>query len=334
MVLPFLLGAAAIGAGVKGIQKGVQAVSDNSKAKNIYEKSQNKYQETERDLNYYRRNTGESLKKLGTLKLAVWDEQLGRFIGLFEQLNNVELTGQANVEEMNAARFTDDELKQMKSISLKAQEALLGGAGALGSGALAGVAAYGGAMMFASASTGTAISTLAGAAATNATLAWFGGGALAAGGFGMAGGVAVLGGIVAGPVLAVGGMMIAAKARENLANAKKYKAKARKAVEEMNNAIAVLEAINDVARQFDGVITKLSQGFVPVLDDLESIIAYAGKDYAFYTQEQKQQVHIAVQFAQLLKLVLETPLLTSDGAVDRNCFKALQKGQKALSSNS
>lgn len=42
------------------------------------------------------------------------------------------------------------------------------------------------------ASTGTAISTLSGAAATNATLAAFGGGSLAAGGFGITGGVIVL----------------------------------------------------------------------------------------------------------------------------------------------
>ena len=31
MVLPFLLGAAAISAGVTGIKKGIQAASDNSK---------------------------------------------------------------------------------------------------------------------------------------------------------------------------------------------------------------------------------------------------------------------------------------------------------------
>ncbi|AVI91336.1 hypothetical protein CW753_18200 [Klebsiella pneumoniae] len=39
------------------------------------------------------------------------------------------------------------------------------------------------------ASTGTAIGTLSGVAATNATLAWFGGGAVAAGGAGMSGGM-------------------------------------------------------------------------------------------------------------------------------------------------
>ena len=57
-----------------------------------------------------------------------------------------------------------------------------------------------------SASTGTALATLNGVAATNATLAWFGGGSLAAGGGGMAAGSAALGGIVAIPALAITGI--------------------------------------------------------------------------------------------------------------------------------
>jgi hypothetical protein len=65
-----------------------------------------------------------------------------------------------------------------------------------GAGVLAGAAFYAGATSliaaFGAASTGTAISSLGGIAATNATLAWFGGGSLAAGGFGMAGGSVVL----------------------------------------------------------------------------------------------------------------------------------------------
>ena len=330
MVLPFILGAAAIGAGVTGIKKGIDAVSDNSKAKQLQEDTRAIYEISERDLKYFRRNTTESLEQLGRLKLNVWDKQLGRFVRLFEQLKNVEFTGQANVGELNATKFTTEELRQMKNLSLKAQEVMVGGAGALGSGALVGMATYGGAIMFASASTGTAISSLAGAAATNATLAWFGGGSLAAGGFGMAGGMVVLGGIVAGPVLAVGGMMMAAKARENLANAQKYQAEARKVVEEMNNAIAILEAINDVALKFDEIIQKLSQTIVPVLDGLESTIIASGIDYSLYDPSQKRQVHLAVQFAQALKLVLETPLLTKEGGIDNRCFKALEAGKQVF----
>ncbi|MGI2258817.1 hypothetical protein [Shewanella sp. GXUN23E] len=70
---------------------------------------------------------------------------------------------------------------------------VVGGASAVGAWAIV--------SLVGSASTGTAIATLSGVAASNATLAWFGGGALAAGGAGMAGGAAVLGGIVALPMM-------------------------------------------------------------------------------------------------------------------------------------
>lgn len=70
---------------------------------------------------------------------------------------------------------------------------LVGGSTALG--------AWGLVSLIGSASTGTAISSLSGIAATNATLAWFGGGSLATGGAGMAGGFWVLGGIVAAPII-------------------------------------------------------------------------------------------------------------------------------------
>jgi hypothetical protein len=63
------------------------------------------------------------------------------------------------------------------------------------------VGAWGVVSLVGSASTGTAISSLSGVAASNATLAWFGGGSLAAGGAGMAGGFWVLGGIIAAPMI-------------------------------------------------------------------------------------------------------------------------------------
>lgn len=74
------------------------------------------------------------------------------------------------------------------------------GAGSIAGGSLA-VGSWGLVMAVGSASTGAAISGLYGVAATNATLAWFGGGALAAGGAGMAGGAAVLGGLFALPLV-------------------------------------------------------------------------------------------------------------------------------------
>ena len=66
--------------------------------------------------------------------------------------------------------------------------------------------AYAGVAALATASTGTPIAVLSGAAASSATLAALGGGSLAAGGWGMVGGTALLTGMVALPTVILGGM--------------------------------------------------------------------------------------------------------------------------------
>ncbi|MDM8566637.1 hypothetical protein QUF74_13425 [Candidatus Halobeggiatoa sp. HSG11] len=78
---------------------------------------------------------------------------------------------------------------------------IAGGIGAA-AGTLASATAFGLVTTFATAGTGTAIASLSGAAATNATLAWIGGGTLAAGGGGVAAGITVMTGGVA--LIAIG----------------------------------------------------------------------------------------------------------------------------------
>lgn len=98
-------------------------------------------------------------------------------------------------------------LLDWKKASVQAVEVLGGLVSSAASGAATAASAYGLVGMLASASTGTAISALSGAAATNATLAWLGGGTLAAGGGGVAAGTLVLGGLVAGPAIMVIGFV-------------------------------------------------------------------------------------------------------------------------------
>lgn len=103
---------------------------------------------------------------------------------------------------------------RLKSNANGVGQLIAGGAtGAAAGAAVGGVAAYGAFVAAASlgtASTGVAISTLSGVAATNATLALLGGGTLAAGGAGVAGGTMVLAGIVAAPaaILFAGGLVL------------------------------------------------------------------------------------------------------------------------------
>jgi hypothetical protein len=90
----------------------------------------------------------------------------------------------------------------------QARIGLAGGFGALGAAASAQGADLWGVSTFAAASTGTAISGLSGAAATNATLAWLGGGTLAAGGGGMAAGAVVLNMIMFAPGVLIAGLTV------------------------------------------------------------------------------------------------------------------------------
>lgn len=99
---------------------------------------------------------------------------------------------------------------------------------------------------FATASTGTAISTLSGAAATNAALAFLGGGSLATGGGGMAVGAAALNFVTIGPAILVSGLVVAGQGE-------KAKTKARENEAAVNVAIA---SVQETKAKFDGVIAR------------------------------------------------------------------------------
>lgn len=330
MPFPLLLIGAAALIGGYGVKKGIDAYSDSEEASEIDEAARNLLAQAESKIKSARKDGAGQLEKLGRQKFDMWDRQLGRTVSLLERIRNVELHGAAEAGALGAKTFSRADLAKMKEVSMLASEAVGGGLGALGSGALVGMASYGAATMFATASTGTAISSLGGVAATNATLAWFGGGSLAAGGLGIAGGTAVLGGIVAAPVLAVGGMALAAKAREKLAAARANHAKAKQAASEMRAATALVKGIRKVAAEVHSVLTRLDERMTPVLDDLQQVIARRGLDYSTWPEADRRKAHLAVTFAVGIKIVLEAPILTKEGALTATYPKALAHGRKLL----
>lgn len=324
MPIPIILAGAALAAGAFGVKKGVDAYNDNTRASDLQTEARQLFEGAQQQLELSRTQTSETLDELGKLKLEVWEKQLGRFVQLFGQLKNVELEGGAELGTLKA--FTPEELAEMSSISLRASEVLTGGVTALGAGALAGMAAYGGAFMLGTtATTGTAIASLSGVAATNATLAWLGGGALTAGGLGMAGGMAVLGGLVAGPALAIAGALFAAKAEENLANARKILAEAKMAKGQIDSAMGVLRAIDRLARDYHQAILQLEGRMSQVLDRLQALIQSNGNNYAKFDEQHRKVVHLSLQFAQSMKMLLETPLLTREGEVAPNAKRDLEE---------
>lgn len=135
------------------------------------------------------------IKKAGirTLKRARW---VVRHEGMFDSQERITRTGLPHAAS---------DLEKIDT-TIRTHETAVAACGGAGAGALAASGAWALVSAFGTASTGTAISGLGGAAATNAALAWFGGGTLAAGGGGMAAGSLVLGGFVLVPAVIFGAM--------------------------------------------------------------------------------------------------------------------------------
>lgn len=151
-------------------------------------------------------------------------------------------------------RFSDhSHLLQKKQKALEVQGSLAG-AGALaglGVAALGPSAAMTIATTFGTASTGTAIASLSGAAAQSAALAWLGGGTLAAGGGGAAGGAMVLAamgpvGIAAAGVMLGGGAVLASKKNNEIAeHADAY---ARALETQINRSRVLLKTVEEIRK--------------------------------------------------------------------------------------
>ena len=204
-----------------------------------------------------RKNTNIYFIRLGKLKANIFSKNIKFLVDEIRKRkdSSSKIKGyQESIEELNLPN-----LEKMVLNSLELESGLLSGAA---SGALAGLGAYGSVGLLATASTGTAIASLSGAAATNATLAWLGGGSLAAGGIGMAGGSAVLGGFVAGPAIAITGLMMASKAEEALTKARAYEAEVDKKIAEMKEMSAVLDGLQANAKEMMNTLERLIPFFL------------------------------------------------------------------------
>lgn len=111
-------------------------------------------------------------------------------MSVFDVLNEYVFEPAGNIIDSTADFVSENPIK---TVAIVATTVATGGASLAFAGPIA--AAAGGTGLLGVASTGTAISTLSGAALTNASLAALGGGSVAAGGAGMAGGTMVITGI-------------------------------------------------------------------------------------------------------------------------------------------
>lgn len=331
MPLPFLLGAAAVALiGGYGIKKGLDAKSDFDDAESINEDAQNIYENARRSLDRSRKKTQKALESLGRQKLSLVQDGLEPFVETYSKIKRVDYE-EADLLDDKLPAVSRDGVQEIREVVLHMEEVIGGTAGALGTSALAGLAAYGSVGVLGTASTGTAIAGLSGAAATNATLAWLGGGSLAAGGFGIAGGAAVLGGIVAAPVLLVGGLMMASKAEEAKRNAQSNRHKAREAETAMQEAEVASRDIARIAVQVRNTLERLQDYLCQDLESLKELVSVS-TDFRTYDREERDLVLRSASLAVTAKNLAETTLLEEDGSITSDIRQELRTTKRSLKS--
>lgn len=189
-----------------------------------------------------------------------------------------------NREIYEKAEISKEQLNEWKIASFQVPDILTAIAKGGAAGVASSVGAYGVISVFGKASTGTAISSLNGAAAHNAKLAWLGGGSIASGGGGMALGNIVLNSTIVGPGILVSGFFMNRRAEE---------------IEtEVYNKISEM----DVAEQEIDKQLKILAVIFQRIDELEnSTIQLTNNLNEFVKQAKSEKVEDAFQVARMAK---------------------------------
>ena len=333
MPLPLIPVAIGLGASALfGLYKGGKAIVDHNDADDLNNDSTNIIEQYSDKLDDARAVCGIALEELGKAKYSALTGNIENFIQVFSQIKNVEFNQATNLDNLNVAEFSDEVLNELKQEISMLSSAGIGVVGGAAAGAMTAFGAYSGTMALATAGTGTYIGTLSGAAATNATLAWLGGGTLASGGLGVAGGALMLNAIAAAPALAIAGWYMGNKAEKKLEEAKTNKALAEKFAADAKANITLLENITEIALQLSDIISELRKTSRRQTNALKKLIETSGSDYSGYAEDEKSFIFKCVKTIQLLKAVIDTPILDKDGNLLGDTKSRVAKLEKSVKS--
>jgi hypothetical protein len=316
-IIPFILGGAAILLGGAGIGAGIDGISKQDEANKIGKSAQGRYELAKKSLETTFRETDDLAREYGEFQIEIKLETIKRFVDFVERIKRKgALKDLCYLEGLEY--ISNQQLQEYKAATLEAERLASGAFKAAGAGVAASQGALGLIGLFGTASTGTAITGLSGAAAWNATLAWLGGGSLAAGGGGMALGTLVLGGIAVGPALMIGGFVLGGEGEKALTKARQYEAKVNTEIAKLSASEDFFEQVQSRIVELEKLLCSLNRRAINNLRELES------REQDFTTQRdgeifQQTSLLIFQQTALLIKAIaeiLKTPVLNQEGKVN------------------
>ena len=326
-LIPVLIGGAALVTAAFGAKKGYDAYEDTKTADYWHNRAKEMYSETESDLNEARKAAQDTFEKLGQLQANIVENELTSYAELIDKLDIKSNVDFANI----VGKETMDKLVEVRQSIVSLETTLGAVAGSAAAGALAGFGAFGGAGLLATASTGTAISALSGVAATNATLAWFGGGSLAAGGLGMAGGTLVLGGIVAAPVIAVAASVFAASAEKKKYDAYAYYDSVEALCEAMRGEDLTHKQILAKSSEKIEILETNRQEMEELIGEVESIMLDKGVSISIWNKIEQRVLKTLMQLAGVVVTTINAPIMNDEDELTKQLREHQEKCKELMS---
>ncbi|MBR2215034.1 MAG: hypothetical protein IJ849_04670 [Selenomonadaceae bacterium] len=320
MLVPVILMGVSAAAGAFGVRKGIDANRKNEEASAVMAEVKDIITEANRLMKAQKEQTQKDLELFSKSKIHILSNALTPFVSEFKKIKNVDFKKTIYSHELSKFLPQSPEIADISEVTFTANKIASAGTLSTAGSALVSFGAYGSVMYggFAAASTGTAIGTLSGAAATNATLAWLGGGSLATGGMGIAGGTAVLGGLVAGPALALGGAILDRQAENKLLEALTNKDEAIRFQKNVNKSVEILRILRERSKNLNRAMVMLSQNIPRLIGNMRRDNGKYQCDYRLFSEKAKDNLCIAAMIAKVIKGIVDVKLLDDKGNLTFN----------------
>lgn len=305
LILPTVIIALSGISGAGGIALSAKSMVDsfNASATTRYVQEQNeknvlRFQACSEKLN-------DSLEDLGKQRMII-TKNFSVFVNAFEKIHN-----RPNFTTSESVQLPEFDFEEIKNVSIVAEAVLGSTLGAIGGSVLAAASTSGttaAVMALGTASTGTKIAELSGAAATKAALAALGGGSIAAGGGGIALGTLVLNVASLGVGVLIEGIAMAFVGSVAKKQADRAKNQLAENTEVLTKAIDMQLTIGSSVREMKKVSVEVCNGIYKELVLKLKNLVEIKNDWNDYSEEEKALVENNILAVQILHYLNNTPL--------------------------
>lgn len=325
MPLPFLIPIAMLlfTTGTAGVVAGVDGAGKISEAQDRQNRAQRRHTAAVDRFRGTRRRADRRVSQYGEHQLLVQRDTLGAFTTWLE--DNEHKVRQLEGRSIDGVDVRVPSLPAMRAEVFEARNLLAGTLTAVATGIATRQVALLGVRMAATSGTGAAIAGLSGIAEASATLAWLGGGTLAAGGGGMALGATMLTGIAAAPALLLTGLALNAEGCKALTAAQQSEADVNVQIAKIERHEQLLHRIVRRIDEVEAVVTGLDQRALTSLAELQAL--------DFDPEQHVQEFMRTALLMRALREVLNTAVVGSDGDVSTVSKTVITKHEPLSRSN-